>query len=151
MKRIRFRRRWLGHKYGPARGVAVYGSADKHGPNQFENLALSCDGLRKWSGDHQLNLDDTPESLRELDARLDLWNADETHHGNVDLSNEVGIYLGTVVIRNLEGSRWQVWPNGHPIVRLNSGRELDVTRLSNDRLHHLGPGLGTLFDQARTL
>lgn len=150
MKRIRFRRRWLGHKYGPARGVAVFGSADKRAPDRFENLALSCDGLREWSRNHGLILDDSPESLNELDELLDSWNADETHHGKVDLSNEVGIYLGTVVIKNVEGGRWRVWPNGHPVIRLLSGKELDVTRIVNDRLHHAGRGLVALYIQAQS-
>jgi hypothetical protein len=88
--------------------VAVYGPAEKRGPDRFENLPLSCDSLRKWSSDHELILDDSPESLRELDKRLDSWRSDETHHGKVDLSNEVGIYLGTVVIKNVGGSQWRV-------------------------------------------
>jgi hypothetical protein len=149
VKRIRFRKRWLGHKYGPARGVAVYGAVGKS--DGFENLELSCDGLRRWSSEHGLELDDAPESLTLLDERLDIWNSDHTHHGRVDLSNEVGIYLGTVVINSLEGSRWRVWPNGHPVVRLSGGKDLDVTRLANDRLHHSGPGLVALYSQAQSL
>jgi uncharacterized protein DUF6278 len=150
VKRIRFGRRWLGHKYGPARGVAVFSNPDNRDPDRFEDLALSCDGLRKWSGDRELILDDTPQSLHELDERLDSWSSDETHYGKVDLSNEVGIYLGTVVIANVKGSRWRVWPNGHPVIRLNSGKELDVTRMVDDRLRNSGAGLPALYAQART-
>jgi hypothetical protein len=80
---------------------------------------------------------------------LDSWNSDETHHGQVDLANEVGIYLGTVVIKNLDGSQWRVWPNGHPVIRLSSGKDLDATRLANDRLNHSGPGLLDLYDRAQ--
>jgi hypothetical protein len=148
VKRIRFRKRWMGHKHGPARGVAVFGSADKSEPDRFENLSLSCDGLKKWAGDHEVVLDDSPESLNQLDERLDSWNSDATHHGNVDLSNEVGIYLGAVIIKHVEGSRWRVWPNGHPVVRLKEGKEFDVTRLANDRISHSGAALMSLYNQA---
>jgi uncharacterized protein DUF6278 len=151
LKLIRFRRRWLGHKYGPPRGVAVYGSANKRDPDRFESLALSCDGLREWSSGHELTLDDSPASLSELNECLDSWNSDETHHGKVDLSNEVGIYLGTVIIKNVEGSKWRAWPNGHPVIRLRGGEDLDVTRFANDRLNHSGPGLDTLYNQVRSL
>jgi len=150
VKQFRFRRRWLGHKYGPPRGVAVFRSVGSGSPDRVENLALSCDGLREWSRDHEVKLDDSPESLNELDEQLDSWNADETHHGKVDLSNEVGIYFGSVIIKNLEGSHWRVWPNGHPVIRLSDGKELDVTRLANDRLNHSGPGLGVLYIRARS-
>jgi hypothetical protein len=150
MKRIRFSRRWLGHKYGPARGVAVFTNADKRVPDRYENLALSCDGLRKWSSDRELILDDAPESLSELDKRLDSWSSDETHHGKVDLSNEVGIYLGTVIIKNVEGSHWRVWPNGHPVIRLSGGKELDVTRLAHYRIKNSGPGLPALYAQSQS-
>jgi hypothetical protein len=151
MKRLRFRKRWLGHKHGPARGVAVFGASGKGGPDWSENLELSCGGLRKWSREHGLNLDDGPESLKALDERLDSWNFDATDHGQVDLANEVGIYLGTVIIKNLEGSKWRVWPNGHPVVLLHGGRDFDVTRFANDRLNHSGAGLVALYDQARSV
>ena len=149
MRRVRFRRRWLGHKYGPARGVAVFSNANKRNPEGYEDLALSCDNLRKWCYDRGLILDDTPQSLSELDERLNSWNSDESRHGIVDLSNEVGIYLGTVVIANVLGSCWRVWPNGHPVIRLNSGKVLDVTRMVDDRLRNSGTGLPALYAQAR--
>jgi Family of unknown function (DUF6278) len=147
VKRIRFRKRWMGHKHGPARGVAVFGSADSKGPDGFENLSLSCDRLRQWSRDHELDLDDSPASLKRLDERLDSWRSDATHHESVDLSNEVGIYLGSVIIKHVEGSRWRAWPNGHPVIRLNDGRDIDVTRLANKRLNHSGAGLASLYSQ----
>jgi hypothetical protein len=50
----------------------------------------------------------------------------------------------------VEGSHWRVWPNGHPVILLNDGKEIDVTRLANDRLNHSGIGLVDLYNQARS-
>jgi hypothetical protein len=126
----------------------VFRSSDHATATTWENLALSCDGLRAWSSSHGLLLDDGPESLLELDRHLDSWNSDSSHHDAVDLSNEVGIYLGTVIIAHVNDAKWTVWPNGHPVVLLANGTELDVTRLTNDRFRHSGASLGTLYAQA---
>ncbi|MHB2029775.1 MAG: DUF6278 family protein [Acidimicrobiales bacterium] len=151
MKRFRFRRRWMGHKHGVARGVAVFGSPGFDTPDRLNNLLLPCAQLRQWSNEHGLVLDDEPESLAALDEHLDSWNADALHHGKVDLSNEVGIYLGTVIVKHVDGSQWGVWPNGHPIVRLRSGKELDVTEMANQRLNHSGPSLGAIHSMSQSL
>jgi hypothetical protein len=111
---------------------------------------VRCERLRQWSSDHDLVLDDEPESLTKLDERLDSWNADPSHHGKVDLSNEVGKYLGTVIVKHVAGSKWRVWPNGHPVIRLSSGKDLDVTRLSSERLSHSGQSLDSLYTQAKS-
>jgi hypothetical protein len=141
----------MGHKYGVARGVAVYGSPGFRDNDRLRDLVLRCDGLRRWASNHDLTLDDGPESLAKLDEHLDSWNSDASHHGAVDLANETGKYLGTVIIKHVPGSQWTLWPNGHPVIRLRSGAELDVTRLSNERLNHSGLGLADLFSQAQTL
>jgi hypothetical protein len=151
VKPFRFRRRWLGHKHGVARGVAVYGSPGVGESDRLQSLMVRCEGLRRWSSDHGLVLDDEPESLAKLDECLDSWNSDQSHHGEVDLSNEVGVYLGTVIVKHVAGSKWKVWPNGHPVIRLSSGKDLDVTRLSNERLSHSGQSLDALYTQARSL
>jgi hypothetical protein len=140
----------MGHKHGVARGVSVYGSPGFR-DSDLQELMLRCDGLRRWATDHDLILDDGPESLTKLDEHLDSWNSDSSHHGKVDLSNEVGKYLGVVIVKHVPGSQWTVWPNGHPVIRLRSGTDLDVTRLSNERLNHSGLGLADLFIQAHTL
>lgn len=150
MKRFRFRRRWMGHKHGVARGVVVYGSPGFGGSDSLQELLMRCERLRQWSSDHGLTLDDEPDSLALLDLRLDSWNADPSHHGKVDLSNEVGKYLGSVIIKHVPGSSWTAWPNGHPVIRLLSGKELDVTRLSNDRVSHSGRSLNDLYVEAQT-
>ena len=42
------------------------------------------------------------------------------------LGNDAGLYLGTVIVRTVPGASWDVWPSGQPVVRLASGREIDV-------------------------
>jgi hypothetical protein len=150
VKRFRFRRRWMGHKHGVARGVVVYGSPGFRDSDGLSDLMLRCNGLRRWAADHDVTLDDGPGSLTRLDEHLDSWNSDSSHHGSVDLSNEVGKYLGAVILTHAPGSQWKVWPNGHPVIRLSSGKELDVTRLSSERLNNSGMGLTALFNQAQT-
>ena len=31
-----------------------------------------------------------------------------------------------MIVRTVPGAVWQVWPDGRPVVRLSSGREIDV-------------------------
>lgn len=47
------------------------------------------------------------------------------------LANEAGLYLGTVMVRNLRQARWYVWPNAHPVVQLSSVQTFDVVALVN--------------------
>ncbi len=138
----------MGPKHGVARGTAVFGSSGSNHSEVPRALQLSSERLRTWSRDHGLVLDESPESLSRLDGRLDEWNADPLHHGRVDLSNEGGIYVGTVIIKHVEGAHWRVWPNGHPVIRLRSGAELDVTQMTSDRLRHFEPSLDLMFSKA---
>lgn len=39
-----------------------------------------------------------------------------------------------MLIREITGACWQFWPNGHPVVRLINGEELDVIALTTTRL-----------------
>jgi hypothetical protein len=41
-----------------------------------------------------------------------------------------------------------MWPNGHPVVRLRSGRELDVVALGNSRVTSGHPRLARAFADA---
>jgi virulence-associated protein VagC len=139
----------MGHKHGVARGTAVFtsnGSNDADLPRDFH---LPSERLRVWSRDHGVTLDESPESLSLLDEHLDAWNADATHHDKVDLSNEVGIYVGSVIVKHVEGAHWRVWPNGHPVIQLGNGATLDVTRMTTERLNHTTPSLDAIFSSAQ--
>ena len=146
--RLRFRRRWMGPKHGIARGVAVFTSADSRGSDMVAGPLSDSDRLRQWSLEHGIDLTDDLAGLEVLDAHLDDWNADPGHHERVDLGNEVGIYLGNVILKHVADSRWQLWPNGHPVVALKSGRELDVTSMTNDRLKGMGSSLVSIYAMA---
>lgn len=148
MVRLKFRRRWMGPKHGVARGVAVYSSSDSQGSHVVAGPLPDSGRLRQWSLDHGVELTDDVASLEVLDAHLDGWMADQTHYELVDLGNEVGIYLGNMILKHVADSRWKAWPNGHPVVVLKSGRELDVTSMSNDRLNRKGSRLTSIYSMA---
>jgi hypothetical protein len=124
-------RRWLrSPKHGVARGVGVFGSPGFHkDPGGLDDLLADCTQLQAWAESHGLHLDGSPESLYALDEALDRF-ADQ--RAKQRLANEAGRYLGTVLARHGEGARWQVWPNGHPVIRLPSGHDLDVVAIVND-------------------
>lgn len=82
-----------------------------------------------------MTLADDLDSLAVLDRHLDGWS---TGPGNFPfLEHEIGCYLGTVILIHAPGTRWRIWPNGHPVVQLASGADLDVfRRVEHDRNHH---------------
>lgn len=83
---------------------------------------------RRWlPGD----LDDGPESLSALDRALDRFADQQTRRR---LANEAGHYLGTVLVCHADGARWQVWPNGHPVVRMPAKRDPIQARILTERV-----------------
>ena len=128
-----------------ARGVAGYTFPDSRGSDMVAGALSDSGRLRQWSLEHGVDLTDDLAGLEVLDAHLDDWNADPSHHERVDLSNEVGIYLGNVILKHVADSQWKLWPNGHPVVALKSGRELDVTSMTNDRLNRMGSSLVSIY------
>jgi hypothetical protein len=83
--------------------------------------------------------------LNVVDDLLDEW-AGDTEIGP-QLGNEVGLFFGSVVVNSVPGARWHVWPNGHPVIRLATGRELDVIALVGQRLHAGGPTLPEILSR----
>jgi Family of unknown function (DUF6278) len=130
-KITQFWRPWLpGAKHGLAHGVAVYGSPGfQKDPERLADLLGECRKLRAWAEAHGLPLDGSPESLSALDEALDRFADQQTTSG---IANEAGGYLGTVLVRHDDRARWKVWPNGHPVVRMPSGNDLDVVAIVND-------------------
>ena len=138
----------MGPKHGPALGVAVFTAKDSVVSRDMTGAIGESSRLRQWSNDHGVVLNDDAQSLELLDAHIYEWNADPSHYESVDIGNEVSTYLGNVILKNVAGSRWRVWPNGHPVIALASGRELDVTSLVGDRLRRSGPSLHSIYAQA---
>jgi hypothetical protein len=92
------------------------------------------------------SLEETPETLAVVDGLLDGWAVDPEIGPR--LGNEVGLFLGCVIVRVVAGARWHVWPNGHPVVRLPNGHEYDVVALVEQRLRANGPGLMEVLGDA---
>ena len=65
------------------------------------------------------------------------------------LGNVVGLFLGSVLVRHVDGAQWHVWPNGHPVVRLRNGREYDVVALADQRVQIGEPHLPSILAEAR--
>jgi hypothetical protein len=140
-----WRRLLRGPKHGIARGTAVYGSSGgKDDPDHVAAALSSCQRLRDWAQDQQINLDDHPASLAAIDRALG-QRPDETMSL---LDNEAGLYLGTVMVRNLRAAQWHVWPNGHPVVQLSSGRTFDVVVLVDRQASTGGVHLADLYADA---
>lgn len=127
-----FWRRLSSPKHGMARGVAVHGSPGFR--NDFARLAYllaDCRDLRAWAEQHEVTPDGSPGSLAALDRILSLASEDVRQ----GLENDCGLYLGTVIVQHQPRARWLIWPNGHPVVQLATGRELDVINAVHAEAH----------------
>jgi len=141
-------RRWFpGPKHGFARNTAVFGLAGFDEPDQLLYLFAQCVALRTWAGIRDIVMDDAPESLPALDRTLDAWSAEPDIGPR--LGSEVGQYLGTVIVKCVPGAAWRVWPNGHPVVRLPSGNDLDVIAQVSRRLTSHEGTLMSIYAAAR--
>ncbi|MFC9928073.1 DUF6278 family protein [Streptomyces sp. NPDC127190] len=93
-------------------------------PEAVAALLSECELLRSQAARAGVRLDDTPASLEALDQLVPRWRDDaETLPG---LGHDAGLYLGTVVVRTVPGAAWVIRPHGEPVVRLASGREVEV-------------------------
>ncbi|WP_330344091.1 DUF6278 family protein [Streptomyces longwoodensis] len=94
------------------------------GRGGYGALLAECELLRSLASRAGVRLDDTPASLEALDQLVPRWRDDEEMLPW--LGNDAGLYLGTVVVRTVPGAGWRILPEGRPVVRLASGREVDV-------------------------
>ena len=109
------------HGDAPSASLSDAVSSDPEGAAQ---LLSECELLRDQAVRAGVELDDTAESLSALDQLLPRWREDP--EVSPWLGSDAGLYLGTVLIRTVPGSRWRLRPDGQPVVRLPSERELDV-------------------------
>ncbi|MFE1902174.1 DUF6278 family protein [Streptomyces gardneri] len=98
-------------------------------PEGLGELLSECELLRARVEEAGVALDDSPRSLQELDQLPPRWRDDPEELPWI--GNDAGLYLGTVIVRHVPGARWQVWPGG-PVVRLASGREIQVVEAGLD-------------------
>jgi Family of unknown function (DUF6278) len=108
------------------------------------DLLGDCMRLRAWAQRHQLDLDDQPASLAALDQAFHARPEEAVRALNAD----GGLYLGTVMVKNLPHAGWLVWPNGHPVVQLSSGRTLDVVALVERQARAAESHLADLYADA---
>jgi hypothetical protein len=132
--------------------VVVYG-VPRPGPEQLDGLLGRCDQLRTWATAHGFELDGVPEDLGLLDQALDqaIDQARRELGGPLRIAavgNQAGLFLGTVIIATVPGACWKLWPNGHPVVRPPSGRDLEVVALANDRVSKGAPLLADVYAEA---
>jgi hypothetical protein len=141
-----WRRRWRGPKRGVARGITVFGSPGFGDPDRLQELLSENNEVMRWATERSLALSDEPDGLSTLEGVMNDWAVDpEIGHR---LGNEVGLFLGNIIVKSVEGSHWSVWPNGHPVVRLVSGRDVDVTALVDQRLKGKGMSLADVYLKA---
>ncbi len=112
-------------------------------PEGVAELFSECELLRAQADRAGLELDDSPASLGALDQLLPRWRDDP--ESLPWLGNDAGLYLGTVIVRMVPGAVWQVLPNGQPVVRLASGREINVVEAGRDWAVSGAPQLSQVY------
>ncbi len=142
---ISFVEKWLKRNDGPQHAVAVPETmaGDQEG---ITALLAECDLLRDqaaWAG---VELDDSADSLAGLDQLMPRWRTDP---GRLTwLGNDAGLYLGTVIVRTVQGAAWHVTEDGRAVIRLESGRELDVVETGHTWAEDGSPELAQFHAEA---
>ncbi|MEC4018197.1 DUF6278 family protein [Streptomyces sp. H27-D2] len=126
-----------------AQSGAALISAVEEDPEGVAELLAECDLLRAQAASAGLELDDSVASLAALDQLLPSWRDDP--EALPWLGNDAGLYLGSVILRTVPGAVWQVWPNGRPVVRLVSGREINVVQIGLDWAVSGAPELSQVY------
>lgn len=128
-----------------AAAVAVF-SPDGTDAEGVAELLSECELLRAQAADAGVELDDSVGSLEALDQLVPRWREDEeTLHW---LGNDAGLYLGTVMVHRVPGATWVIWPSGQPVVRLLSGREIDVVAAGHEWAASGAPELSQFYAEA---
>ncbi|MGN9789828.1 DUF6278 family protein [Streptomyces sp. NPDC054847] len=142
---IPFLDHWLGRHGERDKGDAAAG----HDPERaaaITELLSECELLRSRAAQDGLELDDSPGSLSALDQLPPRWRDDPEELPW--LGNDAGLYLGTVIVRTVPGAAWHIWPGGHPVVRLASGREIGVVEAGVEWAFNGAPELSQVYAEA---
>ncbi|GGR97999.1 hypothetical protein GCM10010252_40840 [Streptomyces aureoverticillatus] len=141
---IPFLDKW--RKRHPSEPGLKLAAAFEEDPDGVAELLSECELLRSQAGAAGLELDDSPASLAALDQLPPRWRDDtETLPW---LGNDAGLYLGTVIVRTVPGAVWHVLPGGTPVVRLASGREIQVVDAGLDWAVQGTPELSQVYAEA---
>lgn len=107
------------------------------------SLLADCELLRARAAEGGVTLDDSPASLEELDQLSPRWRDDPEEL--LRLGNDAGLYVGTVLVRTVPRAGWRMTPGGTPVVRLASGREVDVVTAGQAWASDGAPQLSQLY------
>ncbi|MFE5481570.1 DUF6278 family protein [Streptomyces sp. NPDC056527] len=130
----------------PAADRSPLAAAFDRDPEGVGELLAECELLRARAQAAGVRLDDTPRSLVAIDQLTPRWRDDPEELPWI--GNDAGLYLGTVIVRTVPGAAWQVWPGGRPVVRLASGREIDVVTAGLDWAVGGSPELSQVYAEA---
>jgi Family of unknown function (DUF6278) len=130
------------------RGMMVYGNTRDLDPDAMKIRFGRCEGLHSWARRRGIVLSGIPADLELLDQAIDERPIGEFNPSRALAESEVGLFLGTVIIGSLAGARWHLWPNGHPVIRLATGHDLDVVAMGSARLSKGVPRLIDAFAAA---
>jgi hypothetical protein len=100
-----------------------------------------------WARAQALALEAASEDPAALDEAIDRFMQEDGRNPRMS-AGDVGQFLGTVIVSTADGAYWRLWPNGHPVVRLASGRGLDVIALAGERMRSGQPRLVTVYADA---
>ncbi|MEO3847129.1 DUF6278 family protein [Streptomyces sp. B8F3] len=118
-------------------------SVDQEGVTE---LLSECELLRVQAESAGVELDDTPRSLEELDQLLPRWRDDPEI--TPWLGSDAGLYLGTVIVRTITDAQWVIdTEDGAPLVRLASGREMDVLEIGAEWAANGAPELSQMYGE----
>ncbi|MGW2050997.1 DUF6278 family protein [Streptomyces sp. NPDC001858] len=112
-------------------------------PEGIAELLSECELLRSHAAREGIGLDDTAASLEALDQLPPRWRDDE--ETLPWFGHDAGLYLGTVVVRTVPGAAWAIRPGGEAVVRLVSGREVDVVTAGREWAATGTPELSQLY------
>ena len=61
---------------------------------------------------------------------------------------DIGRRLDRLIVRTVPGASWHIWPGGHPVVRLASGREVGVVEAGLEWAVNGAPELSQVYGEA---
>lgn len=132
-------------RQGGTQGVALAAAVESD-PDGMAELFAECELLRVRAASSGLQLDDSPASLSALDQLPPRWRDDPEELPW--LGNDAGLYLGTVLVRTVPGAVWRIQPSGRPMVRLASGREINVVEAGLDWAMSGSPQLAQVYAES---
>lgn len=132
-------------RHGGEREDSLAAAFDRN-PEGVAELLAECELLRARVAQAGVVLDDSPRSLELIDQLPPRWRDDPEELPWI--GNDAGLYLGTVIVRTVPGAAWGVWPGGQPVVRLASGREVNVVEAGLDWAMSGSPELSQVYAEA---